>query len=360
MAAQTLRLVTAAATMHNDEDVIVFNSATAIAFTLLPSKGDGREFILKNIGAGAVTLTPYGDDTIDDNSTFALSDNESISIIDYSEETWLITGTSAGTSGGSFKASAAEEAAIGITLGSCTTNGIAFTGAYGTHAINFDAATLSTTLIGAGSYGTPMVQTCTTGLINFTSTRAQDDVWNYGMGVYMKGTGEDVRTFGLGMQCEYNGTAGTDRMQVANFIAVIGAGGEAAVVKSRDGDGTAGVFATWHKVWMPDTCAVAASGARIGAIWADMQCYNGKTVNAESAAFFVTNGGETIDAIFWIDQASGYGFDYLFDFSNDGTSNGPVNAGVVAAASDSDGSLLIKVGATEYYVPYYAVGKLTT
>jgi hypothetical protein len=91
MAAETIRTVTAAATMHNDEDVIVFNSAAAIDFQLLPALGDGRQFLLKNIGAGAVTLLPSGVDTIEGASSSILYTGQSQILVDYVEEAWFLT-----------------------------------------------------------------------------------------------------------------------------------------------------------------------------------------------------------------------------------------------------------------------------
>ena len=248
----------------------------------------------------------------------------------------------------------------GILTGSAvieggTTNGITFEGAYTTHAINFDSVTLSTTLMGAGSYSTPVAQTCTTGFMNFASENTTPDAWNLGIGLYMKGNAPGVKTFPLCVQAEYNSSGGTNKMQCAQFIAVVGPTG---YITTRDGDGTAGVFSTWHKVWMPDTAAVCQAGARVGAIWADLQIYNGRTSNCESAAMFVTNGGESIDAVFWIDQSNGYGFDYLFDFSNDQLGGGPQGFGPTDATKNSTGSIKIKIGATEYYIPYFNVAGL--
>lgn len=91
MAAETIRTVTATATMHNDEDVIVFNSAAAIDFQLLPALGDGRQFLLKNIGAGAVTLLPAGVDTIEGALTAILYTGQSQFLVDYVDEGWFLT-----------------------------------------------------------------------------------------------------------------------------------------------------------------------------------------------------------------------------------------------------------------------------
>ena len=58
MAKEIIRFVTASATQNNTGDAVVFNSATAITFTLLPATGSGRKFRFMNRGAGTVTITP--------------------------------------------------------------------------------------------------------------------------------------------------------------------------------------------------------------------------------------------------------------------------------------------------------------
>jgi hypothetical protein len=89
-----VRIITETDTLNGSEKQIIFNSATAIDFNLGPALGDGREFKLKNIGAGLVTLLPHGDDII-----FALAEEaskllytgESATIIDYEVEKWAYT-----------------------------------------------------------------------------------------------------------------------------------------------------------------------------------------------------------------------------------------------------------------------------
>jgi len=91
---QSVRLVTATSTLNGSEKQIVFNSATPITFNLGPAFGDGREFKLKNIGVGLVTLLPYGSEVIfaqaEENSKL-LYTGESATIIDYEVEKWAYT-----------------------------------------------------------------------------------------------------------------------------------------------------------------------------------------------------------------------------------------------------------------------------
>lgn len=96
MAKQSVRVVTGAGTLKGSEDQIVFNSAAAFDFQLDPAYGDGREFKLKNIGAGAVTLVPYGTETIFTTSeqlSVVLKSGESANIVDYTAEKWLFNYT---------------------------------------------------------------------------------------------------------------------------------------------------------------------------------------------------------------------------------------------------------------------------
>ncbi len=93
MAAESIRFITATEqVIKGTEDVIVFNSAGAINFNLGPAYGDGRAFKLKNVGAGAVTLVPYGTETIfstSEESSKILYTGESAGIIDYLAEKWM-------------------------------------------------------------------------------------------------------------------------------------------------------------------------------------------------------------------------------------------------------------------------------
>ncbi len=92
MSATKVRFVTASnEVITGREDTIIFNSAAAIDFNLGPAVGDFRSFKMKNIGAGAVTLLPYGAETIFEGSEVTskvLAQGETTEITDSTAEQW--------------------------------------------------------------------------------------------------------------------------------------------------------------------------------------------------------------------------------------------------------------------------------
>ncbi len=89
MAAQSIRFVTATATLNGCEDVIIFNSTSDITFSLGPAYGDGRTFTLKNVNTGIVTLSPASGETLEGLSSAKLDKSDSIELCDYAAETWM-------------------------------------------------------------------------------------------------------------------------------------------------------------------------------------------------------------------------------------------------------------------------------
>ena len=73
----------------NDE-IIVCNKGTAMTINLPAASGSGQRFDIKNIGAGAVTIDGDSSDTIDGETTQALNQWDSIAIIDYATNKWII------------------------------------------------------------------------------------------------------------------------------------------------------------------------------------------------------------------------------------------------------------------------------
>lgn len=243
----------------------------------------------------------------------------------------------------------------GIVISGGGVNAIELSGAYTTHAINLDGVTLSTTLIGAGSYSSPMVQTCTTGFASWSGTKATADSWQYAMGLYPKATGSGTKNLGINVQAEYNGTDGADRLQAGSFIAYLGGGGEAARLLTLGGDAVAGMYAIWAKVTAP-VAGVVDSGSRVAAIWVDnqMNC----DCNGEEYSMFITTGGSRPDAVFGFKTSSsstpGHDFLFLWDSTYTGGSTKPLDGGSVATQSGaSDGSIRCKIGSTVVLIPYF-------
>lgn len=231
-------------------------------------------------------------------------------------------------------------------------NAISFSGAYTEHAVNFDDVTLSTTLIGAGSYSSPLDQSATTGLINFAST-SDDEAFRLGIGLYMKGTGSGTKIFPLCVQAEYNGTDGTDRIQAAQLITFFGGGGEAARLKTLGGDTTAGAYSLWAKVTSNTDCVFDA-GCRVAPLWIDNQI--NAVVNGEEYAMFITCGGSKVDAVMGFETTSS-GWTNFLSFDETSYDQDPVSANGcnVSGAGASEAYLKVNLNGTAYGIPLISI-----
>jgi len=78
-------------TITENDNVIVCNKSTEINITLPDcSVSVGKRFIIKNINTGIANILPDGGDTIDGESTVALDEYESITLICISENSWAV------------------------------------------------------------------------------------------------------------------------------------------------------------------------------------------------------------------------------------------------------------------------------
>lgn len=73
-----------------DDDVIVCDKSSALTITLPEATGSGRRYIIKNINTGIVTVDGDGSDTIDGETTQALSQWSSMQVVDYAANKWVI------------------------------------------------------------------------------------------------------------------------------------------------------------------------------------------------------------------------------------------------------------------------------
>jgi len=235
----------------------------------------------------------------------------------------------------------------GIKIDGAMTDGISMSGAFATHAINFDSVTLSTTLIGAGSYSSPIDQSCTTGLVDFAST-SDDDAFRIGLGIYMKGTGSGTKVFPLCVQAEYNGTAGTDRIQAAQLITYFGSAGEAAKLKTLDGDPTAGAYSLWAKI-TSNVNAVFDSGCRAAPIWVDNQI--NAVVSGEEYGIFFSCGGSKVDAVMGFETTSSGWSNFLY-FDETAYDQDPVGSATISGGTN-DKYLKVDINGTAYGIPLY-------
>jgi len=74
----------------NEYDVlIVGNSSGNITVKLVAANGTSQVFYFKNIGTGTMTITPDCLDTIDGDTTVALTRWDSLCTVDYAKTKWL-------------------------------------------------------------------------------------------------------------------------------------------------------------------------------------------------------------------------------------------------------------------------------
>lgn len=81
---------TGAYTLTTTDEVVVGNSTTIFTLTLPAATGSGRHYCIKNINTAIVTVDGDSSDTIDGSTTIALAQWDSIQIIDYTANAWVI------------------------------------------------------------------------------------------------------------------------------------------------------------------------------------------------------------------------------------------------------------------------------
>jgi hypothetical protein len=86
----TVRVVTATTTELTTDGVIVCNKTTAMTVTLLAATGSGRTRTIKNINTGTVTIDGDSGDTIDGDTTMALGQWDSVTLVDYAANKWVV------------------------------------------------------------------------------------------------------------------------------------------------------------------------------------------------------------------------------------------------------------------------------
>lgn len=72
------------------DDLIVCDSAAAMAVYLPGAGGTGHDLIVKSIGAGSVTVDGDGDETIDGQAEVVLGQWDALSLVDYTPGAWAI------------------------------------------------------------------------------------------------------------------------------------------------------------------------------------------------------------------------------------------------------------------------------
>lgn len=77
-------------TLTNIDQIIICNSQTAITINLLAATGSGKFYKIKNANLGIVTVDGNGTETIDGSETQAVTQWESLTVVDYAIGKWVI------------------------------------------------------------------------------------------------------------------------------------------------------------------------------------------------------------------------------------------------------------------------------
>ncbi len=234
-----------------------------------------------------------------------------------------------------------------------------FTGTHTSDAIDFTNTTINFTgssgpaYIRAGTYGTPVTNADEdqSGMFRmYWETSADGSSYDRGLFICLKTTGTKAifPISGLAEVLAQSGVGPTKAM-AGQFI--VGLHTPTSKLAASTGT-TDGMFASWFKVYSVSG-SVAASTSRVAAIWLDNSM--GGTVSGEHYSAFITSGGIKADAVFGLETGSGWSS--LFYFDETAYDQDPVSTVTPATQSnDSDGSLIINLNGTLYYIPYFGIG----
>lgn len=85
-----IETVTGSGTLtNNEQDVVLVNAASAASITLMSAVGRNRKLMLKKIGAGDVTFTGAGAETIDGNANIQLRKKDAITLVASGGNWWI-------------------------------------------------------------------------------------------------------------------------------------------------------------------------------------------------------------------------------------------------------------------------------
>lgn len=202
-----------------------------------------------------------------------------------------------------------------------------------------------------GSYSSRLDTAGATTEVCTIGAETDEDDFLIGYGSYIRTSGEDGKGFGIATLVEATDTTGTPTIQGGQFMAFLGSvgGSEAAILKTRGDDLTAGMFASWFKIGCNTNCQLA-SGSLSGVIWLDSQLHGSGNLNGTHYHIFCST-----DNI----QTSVLGFNGTGGYTNfihtDSDANKtPFDGGAVDTdGGDSDGSIRISLDGTTYLIPYF-------
>ena len=203
-------------------------------------------------------------------------------------------------------------------------------------------------VLDAGSYGSKMAMT---GTEMATIATSLTNTWGIGYGAYITATTEDSYPIGYASLVELTDTTGAKTAQGAQFMAFLGTpgGAQAAVLKSRGGDGTAGMYGVWAKIGANSNCSTA-SGSRAAPLWADNQLSG--TISGEEYGIFMSTGASRPDAAIGFETTSS-GYSQLLYFDETFNSGAGTCVTTDAVPGTQDARILVYYNGAQYYIPLY-------
>ncbi len=212
-------------------------------------------------------------------------------------------------------------------------------------------------LLRAGTYASPLSNTSEyqSGMIRFyMSTSADGSSYDRGIFVCLKTTGKKSIFPIAGLaEVKAQSSTGPPSCMAGQFISHL----NSATAKMPNSSTTQGLFGLWAKI-------TATDGATLGVttycapIWIDNQLYgNNAAATTKEFGIFATTGGTVPKAVIGF-QTTGAGWESLLYFDSTCYNVAPVSTITPATQSnDSDGSLIIDLNGTKYYIPYFGIAK---
>jgi len=237
----------------------------------------------------------------------------------------------------------------GIKVSGTQTDGIELSGTF-TNAINISGDVAKA--IRMGSYSSRLdtagatVEVCTIG------AETDEDDFLIGYGSYIRTSGEDGKGFGASFLVEATNTTGTPTLQGLQSMAFLGSvgGSEAAILKTRGGDSTAGMFAAWLKIGCNTNCQLA-SGSLAGCLWLDSQLHGSGNLLGTTYMMFISTDNITTAVMGF---AGTGGHTNFLAFDSDAVAKSPVASATITGGTQ-DKYLKVDLNGTAYGIALYAI-----
>ena len=197
-----------------------------------------------------------------------------------------------------------------------------------------------------GSYSSPLSMGTVGYQLKTYGADATDDGFSVCTFHFIRGTGSTA-LFGSTALVESSstGSAYPKTLEGGQFMAGLTAGAKLA---TRGGDGTAGMYGAWVKVYS-DATAIVDSGAYSAALWVDNQ-HSSNSYSGTEYGIFATTGGTRPDAFIGFDTSSS-GYDALLKWED---SDDTCLTDSSLSLSSQAGAITVVTPSGTRYIPLYS------